>query len=79
MHSVNITVAKAQLSSLLRDIEENDEEIIIERAGKPIAKIIKYKADNTCNRLGFAKGMIFLTESYDQWPEDVAISLGIKD
>ena len=37
MHSVGITLAKANLASLLRDIEDNDAESIIERAGKPIA------------------------------------------
>ena len=43
MQSVNISSAKAHLSSLLKKLEETEEEIIIERAGKPIAKILKYK------------------------------------
>jgi prevent-host-death family protein len=41
MQSVNISSAKAHLSSLLKKLEETEEEIIIERAGKPIAKILK--------------------------------------
>lgn len=40
MQSVNITSAVSHLSSLLKKIEEKNEEIIIERAGKPIVRII---------------------------------------
>jgi PHD/YefM family antitoxin component YafN of YafNO toxin-antitoxin module len=38
MRSVNITSAKAHLSALLKQIEEENEEIIIERAGKQYSK-----------------------------------------
>ncbi|HJK88875.1 MAG: type II toxin-antitoxin system Phd/YefM family antitoxin [Candidatus Megaira endosymbiont of Mesostigma viride] len=42
MQSVNISSAKGYLSSLLKN-KEKLQEIIIERTGKPIAKILKYK------------------------------------
>ena len=58
MQSVNISSAKAHLSSLLKKLEETEEEIIIERAGKPIAKILKYKPIKSCNRLGLLKNKI---------------------
>lgn len=79
MPLVNITSAKAHLSSLLKQLEENNEEIIIERAGRPIAKILKYTPIRNFNRLGIFKNKISLTEDFDQWPDDMATTLGIKD
>lgn len=79
MPLVNITSAKAHLSSLLKQLEESNEEIIIERAGRPIAKILKYTPIRNFNRLGIFENKISLTEDFDQWPDDIAITLGIKD
>ncbi len=79
MQSVNISYAKAHLSSLLKKLEETEEEIIIERAGKPIAKILKYKPVKNFNRLGLLKNQIVLADDFDEWPEDIAVKFGIKD
>ena len=79
MRSVNITSAKAHLSALLKKVEEENEEIIIERAGKPIAKILKYRATKHSNRLGMFKNKITVSNNFDEWPEDIAVKLGIKD
>ena len=79
MQSVNITLAKSHLSSLLKKIEEKNEEIIIERAGKPIARLIKYKPIKNIDRLGGFIDKIKLSEDFDEWPNDIAIKLGIKD
>src|SRR5262245_25174383 len=76
---VNITSAKAHLSSLLKQLEENNEEIIIERAGKPIAKILKYTTAGEFSRLGIFKNKISVSDDFDQWPDDIAVKLGIKD
>lgn len=78
MISVNITSAKAHLSSLLKKLEEKDEEIIIERAGKPIAKILKYTITKKFKRLGIFKNQITVSDDFDEWPDDIAIKLGIK-
>jgi prevent-host-death family protein len=79
MRSVNITSAKAHLSALLKQVEEENEEIIIERAGKPIAKILKYRSTKHFNRLGMFKNKITVSKNFDEWPEDIAVKLGIKD
>ena len=83
MRSVNITSAKAHLSALLKQVEEENEEIIIERAGKPIAKILKYRPTKHFNRLGIFKNKITVSNTvsnnFDEWPEDIAVKLGIKD
>lgn len=79
MKLVNITSAKAHLSSLLKQLEENNEEIIIERAGKPIAKILKYTPVKKFNRLGIFENKIKVADDFDEWSDDMAIMLGIKD
>ena len=42
MKNINITKAKSHLSAILKEVVDNDEEIIISKGGDPIAKIIKY-------------------------------------
>jgi hypothetical protein len=79
MQLVNITSAKAHLSSLLKQVEDQNEEIIVERAGKPIARIIKYRPNKSINRLGLFKNQIKISDDFDEWPNDIAIRLGIKD
>jgi prevent-host-death family protein len=79
MYPVNITSAKAHLSSLLKEVEDKNEEVIIERAGKPIAKIIKYNPVKSINRLGIFKDKIKVAKDFDKWSEAMAIRLGIKD
>ncbi|MDN3031245.1 MAG: type II toxin-antitoxin system prevent-host-death family antitoxin [Candidatus Tisiphia sp.] len=79
MYPVNITSAKAHLSSLLKEVEDKNEEVIIERAGKPIAKIIKYNPMKSINRLGIFKDKIKITKDFDKWSEEMSTRLGIKD
>ena len=43
MKKIGAFEAKTQLSRLLRDVEELDEEIIILRREKPVAVLISYK------------------------------------
>ncbi len=43
MKSVGSFEAKTQLSRLLKDVEELQEEIVISRRGKPVAVLISYK------------------------------------
>jgi hypothetical protein len=64
---------------LLKKLEETEEEIIIERAGKPIAKILKYKPIKSCNRLGLLKNKIVLADDFDKWPEDIAMKFGMNN
>jgi len=63
---------------LLKKLEETEEEIIIERAGKPIAKILKYKPIKSCNRLGLLKNKIVLADDFDKWPEDIDMKFGME-
>ncbi len=65
----NIHAAKTHLSRLLADVE-NGAEIIIAKAGKPIAKLVPYSDGPTEPRTpGRLKGKIVIREKQDE-PED---------
>ena len=79
MQIINITDAKAHLSSIIANVESSGEEVLIKRMGKPIAKISPYEENKSEKRLGFMEGQIEIAEDFDKWPEDIAKTLGIID
>lgn len=79
MQMVNISESKSQLSAIIKNIEEYNEEIIIGRAGKPIAKIIKYQPLQLSKRLNIYNNKIEVAADFDEWPADIALSLGIRE
>ena len=75
---LNLTEAKAKFSEVV-DRASKGEEIIVMRMGHPVVRISRYEPAGTNRRLGFFEGQIHLTEDFDDWPEDIAHSLGITD
>ena len=73
MESVNIHEAKTHLSRLLERVERG-EEIVLARAGKPIARLVRYQAPVRPERVGGrARGQIWIGEDFDApLPEDIA-------
>jgi len=68
---VNIHEAKTQLSRLLAQVAKG-EEIIIARAGKPIARLIPYSGPITNRTLGKDAGLFEVPDDFDQpLPDDV--------
>ena len=61
---VNVHAAKTTLSRLLERAEAG-EEIVIARAGKPIAKLVPYRADRPKRVFGRLKGQIFVHGDFD--------------
>lgn len=79
MDIINITEAKAQLSAVIEKVVSTGEDVLIGKAGKPVVKITRYEpAKNNC-RLGLLRGQIKVKPDFDEWPEDMARILGIKD
>lgn len=71
MKSINVHDAKTNLSKLLKKVEAG-EEIVIARAGKPIARILPIQSTSKQRIPGSAIGMITISDSfYDPLPEDV--------
>ncbi|MBX9811434.1 MAG: type II toxin-antitoxin system prevent-host-death family antitoxin [Burkholderiales bacterium] len=65
MHKVNIHEAKTQLSRLV-EIAAGGEEIIIAKAGKPVAKLGPLsKPSRKARKPGGLKGKIWIAEDFD--------------
>jgi prevent-host-death family protein len=64
MKTVNIHAAKTQLSSLLAEVETG-EEIIIAKAGKPVARLAPLEYKNALRKPGSMKGLISMSDDFD--------------
>ena len=64
MRQVNIHQAKTQLSQLLEDVARGDE-IVIAKAGKPIARLVAIAATNQPRPRGLLKGRIAIAADFD--------------
>lgn len=73
----NISEAKANLSAMIERVSKG-EEIIIGKAGKPVAKLIRYEPARRHRRLGLFAGKVQIAPDFDQWPEEFAEKLGIN-
>ena len=75
MHITNISDAKASLSRLIEQVLRG-EEVIIGKAGKPVARLVPYDADTSPRKLGAGnwKGKIWMADDFDDLPEDVLAS-----
>lgn len=68
---VNIHEAKTHLSRLV-DEAASGKEIVIAKAGKPLAKLVPLAAASRRRRLGILKGKITVPDDFDApLPEDV--------
>jgi prevent-host-death family protein len=76
MQVTNISEAKAQLSALIEKVLAG-EEIIIGKAGKPVAKLVRYERELEERRPGALKGKIKIAKDFDELPEDIAQAFGV--
>lgn len=78
MQTVNISEAKAQLSALIEKVLLG-EVVIIGKAGKPVAKLVRYENNRQQRRPGALRGKIRIADDFDDLPDDIAESLGMAD
>ena len=78
MRITNISETKAQLSSLIEKVIAG-EVIIIGKAGKPVAKLVRYERSDAPRTPGALRGKIEIAEDFDDLPEDIAQALGMVD
>lgn len=64
MTIVNVHEAKSQLSRLLIAVEAG-EEVVIARAGRPVARLVGLEAAAPRRRLGLLKGQFTVPEDFD--------------
>ena len=72
MQITNISDAKASLSKLVEKVLQG-EEVIIGKAGKPVAKLVPYNLDTSPRELGAGRwqGQIWMADDFDELPKDV--------
>jgi len=78
MKTINIHQAKTHLSRLVEEAAEG-EEIIIAKAGKPRARLVRCQRLGKRRVLGRLKGQIEISEDFDApLPDDVLRAFGMK-
>ena len=72
MQVINISEAKTNLSKLIERILHG-EEIVIGKAGMPIAKLVPFALTTEPRRLGVGQwqGQIWMADDFDNLPEDI--------
>lgn len=73
MPTVNIQEAKTTLSRLIEDVEQGrTPEVVIARAGRPVAKLVPIDAAPAGKRIGVAKGKFSVPDNIDAHNAEVA-------
>ena len=72
----NIQEAKTHLSRLVEKAAAG-EEIVIAKAGRPLAKLVPYQKRNAPRKGGFLSGQ--MTASADAWEQDEDLSAMMTD
>ncbi len=67
-HIVNVSEAKARFIALLADVESG-EEVLIARAGRPIARLTPYEHRTNDRTPGAMKGRIWMSPGFDNADE----------
>jgi len=71
METINIHQAKTQFSRLIERVNAG-EEIVITRAGRPVARLVPATASAAPRRLGLMKGRIRVSKDFDApLPDDL--------
>ncbi|HWY90056.1 MAG TPA: type II toxin-antitoxin system prevent-host-death family antitoxin [Solirubrobacteraceae bacterium] len=79
MTRVGMHEAKTQLSRLV-DQARRGEDVIVERSGRPVAKIVPYEEPSGLLALkGVWKGKVRIAEDFDELPEDLQRAFGMID
>jgi len=76
----NISDAKANLSHIMKLVEEG-KEVLIGRNGKPIGKIVPYVKEQTPFPFGALKGQIWIADDFDsqETSDEMARLFGMID
>ena len=74
----NISEAKAELSALIEQVQKG-REVVIAKAGKPVARLVAYNGSTRPRKPGALAGKIRIASDFDVLPDDIAEAFGVKD
>jgi prevent-host-death family protein len=66
----NISEAKAELSALIKMVQ-NGNEVIIAKAGKPVARLIAFRGPTQPRTPGSMAGEIWISPDFNTLPDDM--------
>lgn len=70
MLTFNVHQAKSQLSKLLAEVSIG-KEVIIAKAGKPVAKLVAYKKELKPRKSGLWKGKVWISDNFDEEDKEI--------
>ena len=74
----NISEAKAELSALIEAVQKGNE-VIIAKAGKPVARLVAFRGPTRPRTPGSMAGEIWIDPAFKTLPDDMAEALGMKE
>lgn len=78
MKTVNIHAAKTHLSSLVEEAAAG-EEIILAKAGKPVARLVALEKPDFRKSFGILKGKVWISKDFDApLPPEILKGFGIE-
>jgi prevent-host-death family protein len=79
MTRVGMHQAKTHLSELVKRAEAG-EEVVIERRGKPVARLVPVPEEKRTfdSVRGALKGQIWIADDFDELPDDIAEAFGMR-
>jgi prevent-host-death family protein len=78
MDIIDISEAKAQLETLIERVLRG-EEVVIGKAGKPVARLLKYERGEAARQAGALAGRITIADDIDELPDDIAAAFGVHE
>lgn len=73
----NISEAKAELSALIEAVSKG-EEVLIGKAGVPVARLVRYTGAKKPRQPGALRGQIQMAADFDELPSDIAGAFGMN-
>ncbi|MDX3059619.1 type II toxin-antitoxin system prevent-host-death family antitoxin [Streptomyces sp. NE06-03E] len=73
----NVHEAKTHFSRILQQVETG-EEVVISRAGEPIAKVVPLHPKVRRTGRGSLRGQIHIPDDFDELPDDIADAFGMR-
>lgn len=67
---INVYEAKTHLSKLLERVAEG-EELVLGKAGKPMARLVPYREVRQPRKPGRLAGKMWIAPDFDETPEDI--------
>lgn len=73
----NVHEAKTHLSRILERVATG-EEVVISKAGEPVAKVVPLRPKVRRTGRGSLAGRIHIADDFDELPEDIADAFGMR-